>query len=338
MFGIRMRSVLTALAVAGLLGLVVADADARPRAGFGSRGSRTFSAPPPTTTAPIARPVQRSVTPAPTAPRPGATSAAPARPGFFNRPGLLGGLAAGLLGAGLFGLLFGHGMFGNLAGLASVFGLLLQLALIGGVGFMIYRWWQRRSQPHYAGVGSDNVRPMKRMGDFGSSEAGNRPMGLGGAAAGAGGLGGAYGGAATNAPSDAIGITPADYDAFERLLGEVQSAYGREDIAALRMRVTPEMLSYFSEDFANYASRGVVNELSGVKLLQGDLAEAWREGDTDYATVAMRYEIVDRTVERATGREVEGSSRPVEVVELWTFRRSRGGAWILSAIQEGGAG
>jgi hypothetical protein len=42
----------------------------------------------------------------------------------------------------------------------------------------------------------------------------------------------------------------------------------------------------------------MVNPVSNVKLLQGDLTEAWREGDTEYATVATdvaRREIGMRT-------------------------------------------
>jgi predicted lipid-binding transport protein (Tim44 family) len=34
------------------------------------------------------------------------------------------------------------------------------------------------------------------------------------------------------------------YDAFERLLGDIQAAYSAEDLSALRAKVTPEMLSY----------------------------------------------------------------------------------------------
>src|SRR5439155_514580 len=60
-------------------------------------------------------------------------------------------LAAGFLGAGLFGLLFGHGMFGGLGGFASIFGLLLQIALVVLVGRLIWVWWQRRNAPAYAG-------------------------------------------------------------------------------------------------------------------------------------------------------------------------------------------
>jgi predicted lipid-binding transport protein (Tim44 family) len=96
---------------------------------------------------------------------------------------------------------------------------------------------------------------------------------------------------------------------------------------------TPEMLSYFSEQLADNASRGLINRVTDVKLLQGDLAEAWREGRADYATVAMKYALKDSMVERASGRIIEGGERS-EVTELWTFMRSRGGNWLLSAIQQ----
>ena len=128
-------------------------------------------------------------------------------------------------------------------------------------------------------------------------------------------------------------IAKSDYDAFEQLLGDVQAAYSTEDLSALRSKITPEMLSYFSEQLAANASRGLINRVSDVKLLQGDLAEAWREGSADYATVAMRFELKDAMVERASGRTVEGGERS-EVTELWTFMRARGGDWLLSAIQQ----
>jgi Tim44-like domain len=65
------------------------------------------------------------------------------------------------------------------------------------------------------------------------------------------------------------------------------------------------MLSYFSEQLAGKASRGLINRITDVKLLQGDLAEAWREGDTDYVTVAMKFALKDSIVERESGRTVE---------------------------------
>ena len=87
-------------------------------------------------------------------------------------------------------------------------------------------------------------------------------------------------------------------------------------------------------DLADNKARNEINKVSDVKLLQGDLAEAWREGDTDYASVAMRFSLIDKTVDRTSGRLVAGSETPTEATEVWTFLRPRGASWELSAIQQ----
>ena len=61
---------------------------------------------------------------------------------FFNRGDLIGAFAAGFLGAGLIGLLFGHGVIMELNSVASVLGLLFQLALIVMLGRLIRTWWR----------------------------------------------------------------------------------------------------------------------------------------------------------------------------------------------------
>jgi predicted lipid-binding transport protein (Tim44 family) len=328
----RLRPLLAAFAILGVLAFVAADADARSGKGgsAGSRGSRTFSAPPPTATAPTtAAPISRTMTQPTAATRPATPAGAPAQGGFFKRPGFLGGLAAGLLGAGLLGMLFGQGLFGNLAGFASILGFIVQLALIGGVAWLLLRWWQRRSQPAPAYAGGP--APRQAYDEPQQDQPQQRTM-LGNILG--GGMGGGPSGAPQQSP-DAIGLQSEDFDAFERLLGEIQAAYGREDLGSLRARLTPEVLSYFSEELSENASRGVVNEVADVKLLQGDLAEAWAEGNSEYATVAMRFELKERYVDRATGKVVEGDAeKPHEVTELWTFMRARGGNWLLSAIQQ----
>jgi predicted lipid-binding transport protein (Tim44 family) len=304
---IRHRFLIALAAITTALVLVAADAHARAGGGFsgGSRGMRTFSAPPATTTAPkAAAPIERSMT------QPGGASAvgqAASRPGLFGG-GMLGGLAAGFIGAGLFGMLFGHGLFGGMGGFASIIGLLLQIALVVIVARLLFAWWQRRNSPAPAYAAAHPATGHAF-----------------------GGLGGMLG---SSAPAgEPLTIAAADYDAYENLLADVQAAFSAEDLTALRAKVTPEMLSYFSEQLTQNASRGLINRVTGVKLLQGDLAEGWREGDADYATVAMRFTLNDSMVERASGRTVEGGS-PSEVTELWTFRRARGGNWLLSAIQQ----
>jgi predicted lipid-binding transport protein (Tim44 family) len=301
---IRHRWLVALAAIATAFLFAVTQADARAGGGFsgGSRGVRTFSTPPSTRTAPnTAAPIQRSVTQPNAATGIGQAS----RPGFFGG-GLLGGLAAGFLGAGLFGLLFGHGLFGGMAGFASFFGLILQIVLVVVIVRLLMAWFRRSHEPAYAAA-----HPVTghAFGGLGSMLGGNAPAG------------------------EPLTVGKDDYDAFEQLLGDVQQAYSGEDISALRSKVTPEMLSYFSEQFAENVSRGVVNRISDVKLLQGDLAEAWREDGVAYATVAMRFALTDSTMERASGRTVEGGT-PGEVTELWTFMRASGGNWLLSAIQQ----
>src|SRR5580704_9422755 len=152
----RGRGIVRAIAVVLSLALPVMlaapSADARVGGGFssGSRGARTFSAPPSTSTAPgTAQPFNRSIT------QPGSPGLGTAAGGgFFSRPGgMLRGLAAGFLGAGLLGMLFGGGMFSGIGGLSSIFGLILQIGLIVIVIRMAMSWWQRRhANPAYAGA------------------------------------------------------------------------------------------------------------------------------------------------------------------------------------------
>ena len=240
---------LTAFAlIAAVFVLVTADANARAGGGFsgGSRGARTFSAPPSTPTAPTAAPIQNSMT------QPGSAAAIGqigTRPGFFGS-GLFGGIAGGLLGAGLFGLLVGQGFFGGMTGFASVIGLILQVILVVIVARLIFAWWHRRklSAPSFAGARPATGHSFDGLSGMLSGTTAARPAG------------------------EPLTIAKSDYDAFERLLGDVQAAYSTEDLSALRAKAAPEMLSYFSEQLAGNASRGLVNRVTDVKLLQGDLA------------------------------------------------------------------
>ncbi|MCG2671045.1 Tim44 domain-containing protein [Bradyrhizobium sp. GCM10023182] len=311
------KTLAVVLALALPTALAISSADARVGGGFssGSRGSRTFSAPPSTTTAPGSTSQFNRTYSQPGA---GMSTSAPSRGGLFGRGGgFLGGLAAGFLGAGLLGMLFGGGLFDGLGGLSSFLGLIIQIVLVVFVVRLAMSWWQRRNSPQAAYAGAD-AGPQT-----------NYRSGLGGGLG--SGLGGGFGFGANSAPLE---IKPADYAAFEHLLGDIQSAWSNEDVAKLHTLATPEMVSYFEQDLAQNRARNAVNKVTNVKLLQGDLAEAWREGETDYATVAMRFALTDKTVDRNTGAIVAGSEQPGEVTEVWTFARRQGSPWELSAIQQ----
>jgi len=292
-------AVIAALAIALTPGL--ADARAGSGSSFGSRGSQTWSAPPSTGTAPYASPMQRSLT--------------PGSPGYGTgggyRGGFGGGLLGGLLGFGLAGLLLGHGFMGF--GMFGLFGLLIRIAII----VFIVRWVMRMfrgSSPMYAGGGPAMFAPGGGMGG---------PLGGAGPMAGGGRRG-----------VVPIAIAPADYQAFEQLLVAIQAAWSAHDLHRLSALLTPEMLSYFGDQLAEQASRGVRNTVTDVHLVQGDLAEAWAEAGREYATVAMRFQMIDATYDQA-GRVVDGSpTEHVTATEIWTFVRVPGGHWILSAIQQ----
>lgn len=300
-----MRRTSGVLAAAAAAMLLVQPLPAMARAGhggsFGSRGGYTYSAPPTTRTAPYsAAPVERSMTPRPAAPSYGYGARAPA---YGYHSGFGSGFLGGLLGVGLGSLLFG-GFHGGGFGLIWF---LIRLLIL----FWVVRWiWRlltggRGRGFAFAGVPNAFGRP-------GATSA--QPAG------------------GSTAPPLAIG--PDDYRDFEQVLHAVQDAWSRSDLGAMARLATPEMVSYFSDQLSDYASRGERNTVSDVRLVQGDLAQAWSEHGRDYATVAMRFSMVDVTRD-AQGNIVDGSpTEHVTATELWTFLRSRGGGWILSAIQQ----
>ncbi len=309
----RATHLVAAIAVAALT-LAPSFADARAGGGSsaGIRGTRTYSAPPTTNTAPsTAAPMDRTMTPR-TAPSYGGApmGAQPSRGGGFAS-----GLMGGLLGAGIGGLLFGHGLFGG--GGFGFIGFLLQLAIVFFIGRWLLRTFLRR--PALAGAGGAN---FSRMGQPSNGMAG---AGLGG---------GMMGGGSVRPATAPLAIDAGDYQSFERTLQEIQAAWSTQDMARLGRVATPEMAGYFHEQLADQARRGVRNSVSDVRLDQGDLSEAWREGNAEFATVAMRFSMVDVTVD-GTGRVVDGTpGQRTSATELWTFVRTGGSDWKLSAIQQ----
>jgi predicted lipid-binding transport protein (Tim44 family) len=316
----RHKPLILILSAALALGLA-GDAFARAggRGSFGSRGARTYSAPMATPTAPRVAPMERSMT----SPndrifrRP-----APFSQGGFFSGGFGRGLLGGFIGAGLFGLLFGHGLFGGLGGGVSILGLLLQIGLL----FLLFKFvmgFVRGRRPAFQGTAFDSSAGQ------GLGQAGTTARG---------GFAGFGGGAGSVGRETTLEITPADYRIFEDRLVAIQSAYGTEDFDRLRALATPEMASYFAEELTGNAKKGLVNRISDVKFLQGDLSEAWREQESEYATVAMRFSLIDTMADRASGKIVSGDpAAPEEATEVWTFARRVGGApddWKLSAIQQ----
>ena len=280
---------------------------------MGSRGSQTYNYN-------GAAPIQRSVTPqsSPSAPY-GAT---PGYAGYGSRHPFLTGLFGGFIGSWIGSMLFPHWGMGY--GVGGMFGSVFTWLILLGLIWFLFRMFRGRS--------------------LGMPFSGGGMLGSGGLYTG-GGYGGmspmSDGAAAYSQPRLAtIGVTQSDYDEFETILKGVQKAWSDGDLGALRQYTTPEMLSYFSEQLAENESQGVANKVDGVELIKGEVREAWDEGRMHYATALMHWRARDYSV-RSGGNPREGEiivggdpQNPTEASEMWTFARSPGGRWLLSAIQQ----
>ena len=110
----------------------------------------------------------------------------------------------------------------------------------------------------------------------------------------------------------------------------------RSSVAAARDSMAQKLTEFIVDFFANaLAEDEMVTEVH-IPVPSGRAGGSYQKLErevADYATVAMRFALNDKMVDRATGRTVEGGE-PGEVTELWTFMRARGGGWLLSAIQQ----
>lgn len=304
-----MKTIRALLAILFFAALLLAPALAEARAGggssTGSRGGQTFQSTP-------AKPIERSITQPPSqqagVPAPGPLAGGALGGGMMGRSPFMNGLLGGFLGAGLFGMLFGHSSWAaEGAGAAGMLGLFLQFALIAGLAWLALALFRRRMAPAGAGATGDAAQ-----------------LGYGG---------GVLPQVQQTPEPRAAEVADRDREAFGVLLTGIQRAWSEGDLKQLARLATPEMVSYFAEDLADAASRGVRNVVKDAALLKGDVVDSWIEGDRHYATAVMTWRAIDY-VER-DGAVIGGDAKePVEATEAWTFMRVQGGNWLLSAIQQ----
>lgn len=280
---------------------------------MGSRGSQTYSYN-------GGAPIQRSLTP-----QSGPTSPYGAGPGYggygygYGHP-FMTGLFGGFFGSWLGGMLFPHWGMGY--GVGGMFGSVFSWLFIIGLVWFVFRLFRGGMGMSYGG-GSG----MMGQGLYGGGFGGLSPPSAG------------YAGYSQPRLAT-IGVNQSDYQEFEGILQGVQAAWSKGDLGAMRHYTTPEMLSYFSEQLAENESQGVANKVENVELIKGEVREAWDEGQFHYATALMHWRARDYTV-RSGGSPSTGElivsgdpQHASEAAELWTFARSPGGRWLLSAIQQ----
>jgi predicted lipid-binding transport protein (Tim44 family) len=304
------------LSLVSLLLLDTASVWARATSG-GSRGSRSYSSP-----ASPSTPSSPSRATAPTQASPQPMQQPGQRPGMFG--GLMGGLAGFALGGLLGSMLFG-GMGGGFGGGLG----LLELVLIGGAAFLVFRMLRARSaarpEPAYAGGASA----------YGSTDRGwstgagggvvmETPPGESDLDRGVGHIRG------MDAAFDPIGFA----DWAKGTFTDVQASVAKRDLSAVQDRLTPQEFGRLQAQCDQLRGARRTNRIERVQIGRGEVTEAWQESGQDWVTVYFAVSLVDYTVDDSTGAVVEGTTTPVDIQEYWTFTRPVGPKpWRLSAIQ-----
>jgi predicted lipid-binding transport protein (Tim44 family) len=268
---------------------------------FGGRGSRSFSRP-----ASPSSPSSPGSQPAPAYSQPNT-----AQPGGGLLRSLGMGLAGGFLGSMLFrGLGYGSTGWGEGSGGVGP----LEILIIGGLGFMLYRMYKRRKE------------------------------GSGGSSLFSGGLFGGNPENSSGRQSDLSGIKMSDSSFDESrfkdnvmdIFFKIQAAWMNRDLSPVKSLLTDEMKNIFQEDIDAMLDAKKINRLENIAVRSVDISEAWQESGQDYITALIYANILDYTVDENSGDVVKGSkTEPTKFEEYWTFSRQSGSKqWMLSAINQ----
>jgi predicted lipid-binding transport protein (Tim44 family) len=116
----------------------------------------------------------------------------------------------------------------------------------------------------------------------------------------------------------------------------IQGAWMNRDMSSVTNVLSDEMRGIFQGDVDRLLREKRVNKLENIAVRKVDITDAWQEAGDEFITVLIYANLLDYTVDVATGSIVAGSNlEPVKFEEYWTFTRPVGpGPWSLSAIDQ----
>jgi predicted lipid-binding transport protein (Tim44 family) len=288
------------LAFAGAAG-VVQDADARAGGGrsFGSSGSRSSAAP---TRSYSGSSSQQSAQ----------SPVQPAGGGFLRSMG------GGILGGMLTGMLFSSLGFGGTGGGLGGSGIgIFEILLLGGIAYLIYSMVIRKRRD----AGLTYQAPPLQQGTYQNQ--------------------GGYPVLADNGVDQLRRTDPSfDEDRFKEtvmdIFFKVQGCWTNRNLSAGNSLLTDEMKGIFQEDIDKLIKDKKSNRLENIAVRKVEIVEAWLESGLDYVKALFTANLLDYTLDDATGNVVSGSNTdPVKFEECWTFTRTNASAsWRLSAISQ----
>jgi predicted lipid-binding transport protein (Tim44 family) len=274
----------------------------------GSCGGRSFSSP-----------SMPSITnPSPT---PGVTP----NPGLgYGRSPFWSGLAGGIAGGFIGNLLFGGRAFGGQMGYGGGPGL-LDLLMIGGLIYFLYRFFVRRR-----GEQSVYYQESESYPRYGT------PFSGGGRQASGPQMNGVEMGLEEIGRSDHLFNAENFLETVEDLFFRIQAAWINRSLDGVQNLITLEMMDYFSGEFGRMKQQHMINRLENIAVRKVEIAEVWRESGRDFITVLFTANLLDYTVDNNTGEVIEGDKlNPVKFLEFWTFSRGAGSPqWQLAGINQ----
>jgi predicted lipid-binding transport protein (Tim44 family) len=287
---------------------LVQDANARAGGGrsFGGSGSRSYSPP--------SRSYSGTPAPAQPAPAPGQ----PAGGGFLRSMG--GGLLGGALGAMLFSTLgFGSAGGGGIG--------MLEILLFAGIGYFFYTMVMRKRRDPALAHEASPYQSGPGAGQLNSSWSNDTQQ---------------RGGALVSDGLDHIRKMDPAFDETRfrdtamDIFFKIQGAWTNRDMSTGSGLLTDQMKGIFQQDIDNLLREKKINRLENIAVRKVEIVEAWQETGQDYVKALFSANLLDYTVDDATGAVMAGSkTEPVKFEECWTFTRTVGSnPWRLSAISQ----
>lgn len=241
--------------------------------------------------------------------------------------GLMRGIGAGLLGGFLGSMLFssfGHAGYG-VAGAGGGWGGpgLFDLLLLGGLGYLAYRWFsQRQAQAGNAQRAPWSPTPAPQY---------EQPLSLPESSV-----------STVDRGLDQLRVLDPTFDprrfcdAAMDFFFRLQAAWDVRDLGAVKAQMTEGLVAELQNDLSQLQRQQLVNHVENIAVRTCEITEAWQETGQDFVTVYCYANCLDYDVKETTGEVVRGNKvEPSKFEEFWTFTRPAGsGQWKLSAITQ----
>jgi predicted lipid-binding transport protein (Tim44 family) len=117
---------------------------------------------------------------------------------------------------------------------------------------------------------------------------------------------------------------------------KVQAGWMRRDLSAYRQLLGDKLAGEYEQHFTEMKAKGEINKLESIAIRKVEIVDAGSDGKEDFITVLFTANLLDFTVDDASGEIKSGSdTEPVKFAERWTWARpTRTEQWKLEGIED----